>query len=142
MGMSHVIPELLRKTYFDEGYGKLEVFSVEHRRTFCYIDDAVEMLARLAVEENTEGHAYNIGVQSPEITIQTIAETVLKVVGKDYTIDAKPPSPGSPERRCPSMEKTKKAIDYEAKTDIEEGIRRTFEWYRDNIFEGDEVCEK
>lgn len=142
MGMSHVIPELLRKAFFNEGNGKLEVFSVEHKRTFCYIDDAVEMLVRLAMCDKAEGHAYNLGVESPETSIREVAETVLKVTGKDLEIEAKPPTPGSPERRCPSLEKTEAAIGYRAQVSLEEGVQRTFEWYRENIFLGDEICEK
>ncbi len=142
MGMSHVIPELLRKVYFDEGAGKLEVFSVDHKRTFCYIDDAVEMLVRLAKEKSAEGQFFNLGAEKPETSILEVAQTVLKVVDKGYEIVPKPATPGSPERRCPSMKKTRECIGYEAKTSLEEGVRKTFEWYRENIFSGKEVGEK
>ncbi|MCR5356250.1 MAG: NAD-dependent epimerase/dehydratase family protein [Lachnospiraceae bacterium] len=142
MGMSHVIPELLRKVYNDEGNGKLEVYSVEHKRTFCYIDDAVEMIVRLADSEKACGEAYNIGNESPEISIMEVARTVLKTVGREYEIIPLPPSPGSPERRCPSMEKTGECTGYTPAVTLEEGIKRTFEWYRANIFDGNEVCEK
>ncbi len=142
MGMSHVIPELLRKAYFDENDGKLEVFSASHRRTFCYIDDAVEMIARLAEASIAEGNTYNIGTECPEYTMREVGEHVLHVVGKNYPIKELPPSPGSPERRCPSMKKTREATGCSASIDLEEGIRRTFEWYREYVFEGNEVSAK
>ncbi len=142
MGMSHVIPELLRKAYKNEGNGKLEVYSVEHKRTFCYIDDAVEMITRLALADKACGEAFNIGNESPEITIGEVAGTVLKVVGNELKIAALPPSPGSPERRCPSMKKTIECTGYTSVITLEEGVKRTFEWYKKNIFDGNEVCEK
>ena len=46
MGLSHVIPELLERAHAAPDGGELEVFSVDHRRTFCYVDDAVELIAR------------------------------------------------------------------------------------------------
>ena len=142
MGMSHVVPELLRKAYTDENNGRLQVFSADHKRTFCYIEDAVELITRLAANEDAEGEEFNIGNEKPEVTMREVGETVLKIVGKNQEIEALPPSPGSPERRCPSMKKTIEYTNYEPRISLEEGIKRTFDWYREYIFDGDEVCEK
>ena len=43
MGMSHVIPELIKKILFLKEGEELDVFSVNHTRTFCYIDDAINL---------------------------------------------------------------------------------------------------
>lgn len=142
MGMSHVIPELLKKAYFDENNGKLDVYSAKHSRTFCYIDDAVEMLIRLTENDTTLGNVYNIGNEVPEVSMRNVAETILNVMEKNMEIIELPPSPGSPERRCPSMKKTNICTKYEPKISLEEGIKKTFEWYKKNIFDGSEVCEK
>src|SRR5262249_20176530 len=40
MGLSHVIPELLKKAHFAKMGEPIEVFSIDHRRTFCFIRDA------------------------------------------------------------------------------------------------------
>lgn len=142
MGMSHVIPELLKKAYEASDNGSLEVFSVNHRRTFCYITDAVKMIRMLSENEGACGEAYNVGNESPEVTIQAVAETVLKVTGKKLDIDAKPATSGSPTRRCPAMDKMRERIGYISKVSLEEGIKMTFDWYRTYIFDGDEVCAK
>ena len=44
MGMAHVIPEQLKKAWAAEEGDQLGVHSPDHRRSFCYIDDAVELL--------------------------------------------------------------------------------------------------
>lgn len=142
MGMSHVIPELLRKAWFDEGKGKLEVFSPFHKRTFCYIGDAVVMMRLLAESESSIGQAYNIGNQEPEVTMKRLGELILLVTGKQYSIEEKEVTAGSPPRRCPNMQKTTACTDYMPKVSLEEGIRRTFDWYRTHIFNGSEMGAK
>ncbi|WP_122642460.1 NAD-dependent epimerase/dehydratase family protein [Luxibacter massiliensis] len=142
MGMSHVIPELLKKAYFSKEDQKLEVFSVEHKRTFCYISDAVTMIRMLAESEKGAGKAYNIGNEFPEVSIMEVAETVLKVTGKNIEIDSRPATPGSPSRRCPSMKKTAECIGYKGKVSLAEGIEKTFDWYKTYIFDGKEVSAK
>lgn len=142
MGMSHVIPELLQKAYMAAEGEKLEVFSVDHKRTFCYISDAVKMIRLLAESETACGESYNIGNESPEVTIRTVAETVLKATGKELAISAKPATAGSPVRRCPSMEKTKTCIGFAGEVSLEDGINRTFAWYKQYVFSGSERCAK
>lgn len=136
MGMSHVIPELLRKVWFNEGNGKLEVFSPYHKRTFCYISDAVIMIRLLAESPNSISQAYNVGNQEPEICIRDVAEMVLRAVDKPYVIYEGETTLGSPERRCPNMQKTLECINYTSQVTLVEGIQKTFEWYKEHIFSG------
>jgi nucleoside-diphosphate-sugar epimerase len=84
--------------------------------------------------QNSIGQAYNIGNQSPEVTIEEIAKNIIKVVGKELKINPMPETAGSPARRCPDMTKTFEAIGYKSKTDLYSGIRKTFEWYKENVF--------
>lgn len=142
MGMSHVIPELLKKAYFLPADNQLEVFSAGHRRTFCYIDDAVIMIRMLAESEKAEGQAFNIGNEGPEVTMGHLAELVLEVTGSKCKIIAGAVAPGSPERRCPDMKKTYACIGYKGKVALEEGVGKTFEWYREHIFDGNEAGAK
>lgn len=142
MGMSHVIPELLKKAYFSGDTRKLEVFSVEHKRTFCYISDAVKIIRKLAESVDTQGQVYNVGNESPEVSIGEVAEIVLEVVGKQLAIDAKPASSGSPKRRCPSMKKVTESIGDIERVTLRKGIQKTFDWYKTYIFDGSEVGAK
>ena len=138
MGFSHVIPELLKKAYESED-GSLEVYSVHHKRTFCFIKDAVEMIVILAEHERSVGETYNVGNEDDEFTISDLAHIILDVVGRDIKIKPLPPTPGSPERRCPDMTKTFDVTGYRTKHMLNDGIKKTFDWYRHNIFERAEV---
>ena len=57
MGLSHVVPQLLQRIHEAADGDELVVYSIDHQRTFCFIDDAVEYSAaphRLA--EAVGGH--------------------------------------------------------------------------------------
>ena len=142
MGMSHVVPEQLKKAHFAEEGDKIEVFSLQHSRCFCFIEDAVYMLHRMMGEKRCEGKTLNLGTEKPEVTIKQVVEACFKTVGKTLIIDEKEGTEGSPVRRAPEMTLTKELTGYESIIELEEGLARTYEWYRTNIFEGTSVSAK
>jgi nucleoside-diphosphate-sugar epimerase len=138
MGLSHVIPELMKKV-IDSDNGMVDVFSVNHKRTFCYITDAVEMIQLLAESDHAIAESYNIGNNDEEITMGDLAQKVIDLIGKDVAINPMPSTPGSPERRCPSITKLKEAVTYVKQYPLEKGLQETFDWYSANVFSGQEV---
>ncbi|HEX6752921.1 MAG TPA: NAD-dependent epimerase/dehydratase family protein [Solirubrobacterales bacterium] len=136
MGMSHVIPELLERARKAADGDRLEVYSVDHRRTFCYVEDAVEMIFLAARSEAAVGQVLNVGKEGPEIAIGELAEMVIETVGRDLAIDPRPATQGSPTRRAPEMSKMTALTSYAAQVDVAEGLRRTYRWYEENVFEG------
>jgi nucleoside-diphosphate-sugar epimerase len=139
MGLVHVIPELLHKVEVSPEGAALEVFSVDHRRTFCYVTDGVELIRRVAEAPDGEGETLNIGSRGPEMAIGELARIILQVTGKNLTIDSRPATPGSPARRCPDMTKTTALTGYQAQVGLEEGIAHTYDWYKRHVFSGREV---
>jgi UDP-glucuronate decarboxylase len=139
MGMSHVIPELLSRAHATPDGGSLEVYSVDHRRTFCFIDDAVELVLRAALAPEGEGRVLNAGVQEPEWTIGEVAEIVCRTVGRRLEIVPLPATPGSPLRRAPDLSEIRALTGYTPTVGLEEGVRRTYDWYRANVFSSDDV---
>jgi nucleoside-diphosphate-sugar epimerase len=136
MGLSHVIPQLLQRIHDASDGDELVVYSIDHRRTFCYIDDAVEYTVRLLENPLAEGGTYNVGVQSPEVTIGELAQLLVDLVGRELTIVAGETTPGSPPRRCPDMTRTIGATGHKPAVSLSEGVARTYDWYRDQVFEG------
>jgi nucleoside-diphosphate-sugar epimerase len=134
MGMSHLIPEFLARVHRVSEGGSVEVYSPDHTRTFCFIDDAVEMLTRLLRSEAACNQVVNLGAEGPEYTIRQVAQIMIAVVGKKLTLDERPPTPGSPVRRAPSMAKTTELTGYTAQVPLTEGVRRTYDWYKSNVF--------
>jgi len=138
MGLSHVVPELMKKVVEIES-DHLDVFSVKHKRTFCYIADAVEMIQLLAESEKAIGEAYNIGNDDEEITMGELAQKIINLISKEIKVNPLPPTSGSPERRCPDISKFNKIISYRNLFSLDKGLKKTFEWYNKNIFSGERV---
>jgi UDP-glucose 4-epimerase len=134
MGLSHVIPELLQRADAAPDGGVLTVASVDHRRTFCFVDDAVEMLWRIASSPEAAGATLNVGTSAPEVTIGDLAAMVAATVGKRLEIVPLPATPGSPPRRCPDMSQTHRITGDAPRIDLASGLRRTYDWYRRYVF--------
>jgi UDP-glucose 4-epimerase len=134
MGMAHVIPELLERAHSAPDGRTLEVYSVDHRRTFCFVSDAVEMAIRAAEAPDGVGKTLNLGSQGPEIPIGELAEMVIEVVGRKLETEPLPAHPGSPPRRCPDMTRMTDLTGYTAAVSLSDGLRQTYDWYRDTVF--------
>lgn len=134
MGLAHVLPELIMKARSLPQGGQLEVASIEHRRAFCYIDDAVEMLRRLTAASKATGRTFNLGNDGQETTIGDVARIILLKIGRtDLEIVPLPETPGSSVRRCPDMAQTIAVSGFRPKIDLAEGTLRTFKWYSENV---------
>ncbi|MFN7055677.1 NAD-dependent epimerase/dehydratase family protein [Hyphomonas sp.] len=109
-------------------------------RTFCYIADAVAGYYKILVR-GRDGEAYNIGTETPEISMAELARRVTAiaadlfgyqgkvVLGKsddsEYLTD-------NPNRRCPVIEKARTELGYEPVVGPDEGLRRALIWYSTN----------
>ncbi|MCG5238768.1 NAD-dependent epimerase/dehydratase family protein [Azospirillum doebereinerae] len=140
MGRSHVVPQLLEKAHRLPAGAALGVASAGHCRSFCYVDDAVEYLTRMAALPACAGEVFNIGTQEPELPIGAVARVILDAVGRDNPVEPLPDTPGSPNRRAPDMGKAIAATGYRSRIDLPDGVRRTYAWYRDHVFEAVEDC--
>ena len=60
-------------------------------------------------------------------------------IAASIATDENPATPGSPYRRCPDMNKTIELIDFESQVDLHDGIAKTYDWYREYIFEGKNI---
>lgn len=134
MGMAHVIPEQLKKAFCAQSGDTVTVFSPDHRRAFCFVDDAVAMLEGMAFNDNCEGLTLNLGVQSPEISIRELVQICVEVSGKRLVVEECEVTPGSPERRAPDMTEMKRLLGVEAQVCLASGIKRTWDWYREKVF--------
>ena len=133
MGFSHVIPELMKKMY-DSNNRTIKILSPNHKRTFCYISDAVEMIYRLSQSNRSIGNTYNIGSFENSITIFQLAKKISKIFNKKITLIKSLNEVGSPSDRQPDMKKLNKIIKYNTNYKLENGLRETYDWYLKNIF--------
>lgn len=121
-----VLPAFFSQAIRGEG---LTVFGDgSQTRSFCYVDDLVEGIYRLLLSDHDQ--PVNIGNPS-EITILDFAKEVLKLVNnpeariiyKDLPVD-------DPKVRQPDITKAKEILGWTPKIDREEGLRRTYEYFK------------
>jgi UDP-glucose 4-epimerase len=142
MGMSHVVPELLKRAHEARDGDNLQVYSASHRRTFCYIDDAVDLLLRIVDSAACRNVTLNLGSTDQEVMMAEVAQIVADVVGRKLVLESLPDTPGSPVRRAPDMDLPRKLTRYESRVKLREGVARTYDWYRTHVFEGAGVTAK
>ncbi|MDB4141804.1 NAD-dependent epimerase/dehydratase family protein, partial [Candidatus Pelagibacter sp.] len=104
MGYSHVIPELINK--FKNKEKKIKIFSPTHKRAFCYVDDAINQMIKLAFNKKASNNAFNIGNNKEEIKIIDLANKISGLLNIKKKLIRGSNTLGSPIRRVPDMVKT------------------------------------
>ncbi|MFK7806491.1 MAG: UDP-glucuronic acid decarboxylase family protein [Saprospiraceae bacterium] len=121
-----VLPAFFSQAIRGEG---LTVFGDgSQTRSFCYVDDLVEGIYRLLLSDCTS--PVNVG-NPDEVTIKEFGEEVLKLVGnKDAKLIYKDLPQDDPKKRKPDISKAKSVLDWEPKYSREEGMRKTYEYFK------------
>lgn len=103
-------------------------------RCFTYVDDAISATMAAGLKEEAVGQAINIGT-NVETTILELAETMIKVSGAKSKIVFVPQekiygnSYEDVPRRVPDNTKMKKILGVDPKTPLEEGLKKTLDWF-------------
>jgi len=99
-------------------------------RAWCYVDDMVDGVLLAMQHPKAVGESFNIGNQKAVVTIYGLANAVVRVLGSQSPIVFTRKDYADVELRIPSVRKARELLGFEAKIDLEEGIRRTAEFYR------------
>ncbi|MAG10906.1 UDP-glucose 4-epimerase GalE [Candidatus Pacearchaeota archaeon] len=86
----------------------------------------------LALENLREtSNAYNVGT-GKGISVKEVVEAVKKISGKDFNVIEAEKREGDPTMLVANSEKIKKELGWEAKVNFEEGLRETFEYFKNS----------
>jgi UDP-glucose 4-epimerase len=99
-------------------------------RAWCYVDDMVDGVLLAMEHPGAIGQSLNIGNARAVVTIYGLANTIIRVLGSQSQIKWVMKNYADVELRVPNIDKARSLIGFEAKVDLEEGIRRTAEFYR------------
>lgn len=127
---SHVIPALIRKISFAKKNGekKISVWGDgTATRDFLYVDDAASGIIK-AAELYDKSEPINLSSEK-EISIKELVSKILELMNADLEIVWETDKPNGQPRRCVSIEKAKKEIDFQPKISLEEGLMKTIAWY-------------
>lgn len=129
-GASHVIPALIKKCFDAIKNNDKEIVvwgTGKATREFLYVEDCAEAII-LAAERYNKSEPVNIGAGF-EISIKDLVNLIAKLIGFRGKIIWDKTKPDGQPRRCLDITMAKKEFGFKAKTRIEEGLKRTIEWY-------------
>lgn len=104
-------------------------------RTFTYVDDAVQATVEAGIVEEAVGQVINVGSER-EVSIRELAEMMVRISGSSSSITyvSQESIYGSSyediPRRVPSTHRMREILGVTAEVPLEEGLRRTIEWFR------------
>jgi NAD dependent epimerase/dehydratase len=109
--------------------------SLHPTRDFTYVDDVVEAFIKMAESPHSIGQVVNVG-SNFEISIGGLAKKIIAMINDhEIVIDAKRIRPTNSEvdrLRCDNT-RAKDMLAWEPKISLPEGLKRTIEWFSNNI---------
>lgn len=130
---SHVIPALVRKftEATESGSSSVQVWgSGSASREFLFVEDAARAIV-LATASFDSSDPVNIGT-GHEVSIKDLVDLIVDLTGFQGEIvwDASKPD-GQPRRRL-DVSRAREAFGFEATTELEDGLKRTIQWFREH----------
>jgi GDP-L-fucose synthase len=131
---SHVIPALIRKCVaarregarFIEAWGTGDV-----SREFLYVEDCADGIVRAAASYD-EPLPVNLG-NGREVYINALVETIARLTGFTGEIRWQPARPNGQPKRQLDTTRAREKFGFVAQTSLEEGLRKTIDWYEHNF---------
>ncbi|WP_425236047.1 GDP-L-fucose synthase family protein [Ulvibacterium sp.] len=126
---SHVLPAMLRKFHEAQENGNKPVTlwgSGTPLREFMHVDDLAKAVV-FSLENELPGHLYNVGT-GIDISIKDLALLIQKVVGHSGEILWNREKPDGTPRKLMEVSRLR-ALGWEVRIALEDGIRETFEWF-------------
>ncbi len=127
MGFGHIVPHLAERFLLKEN--PFKIYGANQTRSFCYIDDGALGTIQAMECKKANNDIFHIGSED-EISIK---ELVIES-GKFFNFRGKyiyeKTYPGSVERRCPDITKSKEMFNYDIRTNWRIGLYKTLDWYR------------
>ncbi len=122
---THAIPNLIKATLEKKPIPLY--WRGEQIRDFIYIDDLAQ--AHALSLPLTGLHIYNVGTQTG-IKVIDVVKKIFQIVGYEVPIDDKGERKGDVPSLVASAEKIKKELGWKAEVDLDEGLRKTIDFYR------------
>jgi UDP-glucose 4-epimerase len=133
-GIAHMVPDLIKKVL--SGQRPLEIFgSGEQTRTLTHVDDIADGIVTALAHPAAENEDFNISA-SDERTVAEVAALVWEACGREpaeFELRHLPSFEVDVQRRWPSVEKARRVLGWEARTDLKTGLAETVDWLRGTV---------
>ena len=101
----------------------------EQTRDFTYVDNAVQANLLACEAPNASGKVFNVGVGG-RVSLNEVLRELAKITGKTLAAKYEPPRDGDIRDSQADISQARETLGYDPPVSFEEGLARTFEWYR------------
>lgn len=101
-------------------------------RSWCYIDDFIDGLIATLIRPEAIGEDFNLGNPRNTHTIYELAQRVIRLTNSRSEIRFEKPNYSDVDIRVPRLDKARRLLDFDPRVDLDEGVRRTAAWCREN----------
>ena len=133
LNTSHVLPAMMRKFHEakENNHAPVSLWgSGTPMREFLFVDDMAEAVV-FALENTLPDYLYNVGT-GEDLTIKELAETIQKITGHKGEIIWDYSKPDGTPRKLMDINKMHE-LGWKHQVQLEEGIQKTYTWFRKNI---------
>ena len=99
-------------------------------RSFCYVDDLIEVFVRLMDTPDDVTGPVNTG-NPDEFTIKELAEKIIDLTGSSSNLEILPLPSDDPTQRQPDITLAKEKLDWEPRVKLEDGLKKTIPYFDD-----------
>jgi UDP-glucuronate 4-epimerase len=99
------------------------------RRDYTYVDDIIGGVMAAIHYDKTDYEIFNLG-ESQTVELRELISLLEKELDTHAIIDRQPPQPGDVPQTFADISKARAWLNYDPKTQIEEGLHRFVEWFR------------
>jgi nucleoside-diphosphate-sugar epimerase len=101
-------------------------------RDFVYVADVVGANLQAALAENISGVVINVGTGG-SVTINQLWKSIARLAGVESKPVRAPERPGDIQKSVADISRARQMLEFEPKYSFQEGLEKTWEWYRGRI---------
>jgi GDP-L-fucose synthase len=133
LGKSHVFGATMTKVMQAKEGGVISVWGTgEEERDLLYVDDVVSFIEAAIDKQTSPYELVNVGL-GESISVDGLVKKVIEASGKNLRIEYDISKPTIKTKLCLDSSRAKDIFGWEPRVSLDEGIKKTIEWYRRNI---------
>ena len=101
----------------------------EQTRDFTFVENAVQANLLACEAPNVSGKVFNVGIGG-RVSLNDVLRELGKITGKTLVAKYEPPRDGDIRDSQADISQAREFLGYEPQVSFEQGLARTFEWYR------------
>jgi len=130
---SHVFGATMTKVITSEQGGKIILWGTgEEERDLLYVSDLIDFVELAIDKQKSKFELYNVGLGA-SISVTDLVKKVIVCSGKDIKIEYDKSKPTIKTKLCLDISKVKNSLGWFPKVSLEQGIRKTMDWYKSNL---------